>query len=560
MKKNIIKILGLFLIIISFFIFINKVKATDEEIVIVLDAGHGGTDPGAQNTELEINEADLNIKVARYLKEYLNEYDGIKVLMTHNGIESSDYLALVDRGMFARNNNANILISLHFNANNIKLLYGAEIYVTADTSLDKYNKNSTKLANCILNRLSDLGIYNRGVKTRLSDESEEKYMYSNGTVADYYGVIRYPMKGDSEGLGVDISKGEGIPGMIIEHCFIRGNDVQFLDSEEDLKKLAKADCEGIVEYYGLKKKGEAVKSVSLDKTILTLTKDIKTKLTATISPETAINKNVTWKSSDENIAKVDQNGNVTAVRIGKATITVTTEDNKKVAKSTIIVKDMEIEVDKEYITMLKGEKTKIKTNIELSLKEDKIEMQSENPKIAEIDENGIITALNTGRTVINIKIKNTNILKKIIINVNELKNEQKVIIKDLKENYNTLSRIKEKTTLDKFMKCFKITDDLDIEIKNNKDYITTNTIVNIINKNSKEILKTYYCIVYGDTNRDGKITSSDYVLIKNHIMEINKLPIQVLDAADVNRDGKVSSSDYVLIKNHIMKGTDLKTE
>ena len=110
------------------------------------------------------------------------------------------------------------------------------------------------------------------------------------------------------------------------------------------------------------------------------------------------------------------------------------------------------------------------------------------------------------------------------------------------------------------MKCFKITDDLDIEIKNNKDYITTNTIVNIINKNSKEILKTYYCIVYGDTNRDGKITSSDYVLIKNHIMEINKLPIQVLDAADVNRDGKVSSSDYVLIKNHIMKGTDLKTE
>lgn len=560
MKKSIIKILGLFLIIISCSIFINTVKATDDEIVIVLDAGHGGTDPGAQNTELGINEADLNIKVARYLKDYLNEYDGIKVLMTHNGIESSDYLELVDRGMFARNNNADILISLHFNANNISLLYGAEIYVTADTSLDKYNKNSTKLANCILDKLSKLGIYNRGVKTRLSDEPGDKYMYSNGTIADYYGVIRYPMKGDSEGLGVDIAKGEGIPGMIIEHCFIRGNDVQFLDSEEDLKKLAKADCDGIVEYYGLRKKGEAVKSVSLDKPNLMITKNDKTKLIATVSPETAINKKVMWKSSDEKIVKVDNDGNITAVGIGKATITVTTEDNKKTAKADVIVKDMEIEVDKEYITMLKGDKLQIKTNAATISETNIIEMESENSKIAEIDKNGIITALGAGRTGINIKIKNTNISKKIIVNVNELKEEQKIAIKDLKENYDTLSRIKEKTTIDKFMKCFEITNNLSIEIKNNKDYIATNTIVNIIDKDSKEALKTYYCIVYGDTNRDGKITSSDYVLIKNHIMETNKLPIQVIDAADVNRDGKVSSSDYVLIKNHIMKGTDLKTE
>lgn len=560
MKKSIIKILGLFLIIISCSIFINTVKATDEEIIIVLDAGHGGTDPGAQNKELGINEADLNIKVSRYLKDYLNEYDGIKVLMTHNGMAGSDYLALVDRGMFARNNNADILISLHFNANNISLLYGAEIYVTADTSLDKYNKNSTKLANCILNKLSKLGIYNRGVKTRLSDEPGDKYMYSDGTIADYYGVIRYPMKGDSEGLGVDIAKGEGIPGMIIEHCFIRGNDVQFLDSEEDLKKLAKADCDGIVEYYGLRKKGEAVKSVSLDKPNLMLTKNNKTKLIATVSPETAINKKVMWKSSDEKIVKVDNNGNITAVGIGKATITVTTEDNQKTAKADIIVKDMEIEVDKEYITMLKGDKLQIKTNVEPYSETDIIEMESENSKIAEIDKNGIITALGAGRTGINIKIKNTNISKKIIVNVNELKEEQEITLKDLKENYDTLSRIKEKTTIDKFMKCFEITDNLDIEIKNNKDYIATNTIVNIIDKDSKKVLKTYYCIVYGDTNRDGKITSSDYVLIKNHIMETNKLPIQVIDAADVNRDGKVSSSDYVLIKNHIMKGTDLKTE
>jgi len=131
-------------------------KAANKEIKIALDAGHGGIDTGAQNIDLGINEADLTIKVARYLKEYLNEYEGIKVLMTHNGLASNERLEIKDRGMFARNNNVDMIISLHFNANSIALLDGAEIYVTADTSCEKYNANSTKLANCILNKISSI--------------------------------------------------------------------------------------------------------------------------------------------------------------------------------------------------------------------------------------------------------------------------------------------------------------------------------------------------------------------------------------------------------------------
>lgn len=56
----------------------------------------------------------------------------------------------------------------------------------------------------------------------------------------------------------------------------------------------------------------------------------------------------------------------------------------------------------------------------------------------------------------------------------------------------------------------------------------------------------------GDVNNDGKITSSDYVLIKNSIMGTISLDERQQKAADVNHDGKVSSSDYVMIKNYIM--------
>ena len=64
--------------------------------------------------------------------------------------------------------------------------------------------------------------------------------------------------------------------------------------------------------------------------------------------------------------------------------------------------------------------------------------------------------------------------------------------------------------------------------------------------------KTYTLIIYGDVNGDGKIAATDYVLIKNHIMDVKKLNDFEKLCADVNRDNKVLATDYVAIKNHIM--------
>lgn len=80
----------------------------------------------------------------------------------------------------------------------------------------------------------------------------------------------------------------------------------------------------------------ATTGVSLDKTSIELTEGDETILTATVTPDNATNKNVTWTSSDESIATVD-NGKVTAIKEGATTITATTEDGGKTAKCAVIV-------------------------------------------------------------------------------------------------------------------------------------------------------------------------------------------------------------------------------
>ena len=80
-----------------------------------------------------------------------------------------------------------------------------------------------------------------------------------------------------------------------------------------------------------------VASVSLDKTSMTLTVGETQTLTATVTPDNAQDKSVTWSSSDATVATVDQDGKVTAVKAGSATITVTTTDGGKTATCAVTI-------------------------------------------------------------------------------------------------------------------------------------------------------------------------------------------------------------------------------
>ena len=80
-----------------------------------------------------------------------------------------------------------------------------------------------------------------------------------------------------------------------------------------------------------------VTAVTLDKTTLSIKRGNTETLTATVEPEDASNKNVTWASDNEAVATVDENGVVTAVSAGTANVTVTTVDGGKTATCVVTV-------------------------------------------------------------------------------------------------------------------------------------------------------------------------------------------------------------------------------
>ena len=90
--------------------------------------------------------------ISKYLKEYLSGYAGVDVMLTHNG----STMSIEDRAEFARNNKADLLISVHINSVNETSVNGAEAYVTYRTDLPKYNQEMTSLANLILRNISKL--------------------------------------------------------------------------------------------------------------------------------------------------------------------------------------------------------------------------------------------------------------------------------------------------------------------------------------------------------------------------------------------------------------------
>ncbi|HQD76820.1 MAG TPA: S-layer homology domain-containing protein [Bacillota bacterium] len=107
----------------------------------------------------------------------------------------------------------------------------------------------------------------------------------------------------------------------------------------DISKYPHPGERTVLDYdtYELKLMEVPVSEVSVEPAELIMAVGRTEKITATISPPNATNKKVNWSSSDENVATVDENGYVTAVAPGTATITATTEDGGKKATCEVTV-------------------------------------------------------------------------------------------------------------------------------------------------------------------------------------------------------------------------------
>lgn len=218
--------------------------ASNGDLVVAIDAGHGGSDAGA--TYGGMQEKDVNLKIAKYIRAYLEEYAGVQVYMTRS---TDTYVELSERVSRSVENNADVFISIHNNASSNLETSGSMVFYPNNSYRPKLNKEGSGLADSILGKLTGLGLPDLGIRTR---DSESGNTYSDGSIADYYSVIRN-------------AKLQGITGIIVEHAFVscEADRNNYLGSDAKLKKLAKADVEGIAEYYGLVYNGLVEPAVTL---------------------------------------------------------------------------------------------------------------------------------------------------------------------------------------------------------------------------------------------------------------------------------------------------------
>ncbi len=160
-----------------------------------------------------------------------------------------------------------------------------------------------------------------------------------------------------------------------------------------------------------------VTGVSLDKTSAELKINESLGLKASISPADATNKDVTWATSDEKIAKVDENGKVTAAGAGKVTITVTTKDGGFKATCEVTVRNEEVPVVKVTGVSLDKILAELKINESVELKatispadatNKEVTWTSSDEKIAKVDANGKVTAVGAGHATIIVTTKDGN--------------------------------------------------------------------------------------------------------------------------------------------------------
>lgn len=202
----------------------ERVFPHDDNLVIVIDPGHGGTDTGTQGGRIQ--ERFMNLITAQALASRLSMYEGVTVYMTRSDNDTT--LSLTDRAKYAQSVEADFVFSIHYNACYAHDRFGIEVYTSR---VAPYNAYGYQFGNLLMQKFeSQYGIFPRGVKTRKGLRTE----------GDYYTIISANIYRE-------------IPAVIIEHCFADGTvDAVHTASNDQFKSYGETDADAIAEYFGLK--------------------------------------------------------------------------------------------------------------------------------------------------------------------------------------------------------------------------------------------------------------------------------------------------------------------
>lgn len=182
--------------------------------IILIDAGHGGWDPGKVATN-NIFEKDINLVIAKKLQEYL-EQSGAFVFMTRvedKALSDKKMQDMMTRKEISNSTNADMMISIHQNSFSQKNVKGAQVFYY------KESNNGKKLAELI----------QAEIKNNV-DENNNRVAKTN---SDYY-----------------ILRKIKIPSVIVECGFLsNNNELEKLSSNDYQNKIAWSIYLGILDYY-----------------------------------------------------------------------------------------------------------------------------------------------------------------------------------------------------------------------------------------------------------------------------------------------------------------------
>ncbi|MDH3998312.1 MAG: N-acetylmuramoyl-L-alanine amidase [Desulfuromonadales bacterium] len=226
---------------------IPKSKATSKLRRIVVDAGHGGRDPGAVGPN-KVLEKDVTLKMAKALAKELRKRLKCEVVLTRSG---DVYLPLEERTAIANKVDADLFISLHANANNSRKAYGIETYYLNFSKNDKAAAVAARENNTSLKQVSDLELilFDLMANSKINESSRLASEIQSNLVKKIGG--KYSKVRD---LGVKqgpfyVLLGATMPSVLVETAFISNpREEKRLVSKDFQNTAAKAIAEAVHSY------------------------------------------------------------------------------------------------------------------------------------------------------------------------------------------------------------------------------------------------------------------------------------------------------------------------
>ncbi|WP_191603107.1 N-acetylmuramoyl-L-alanine amidase [Marinomonas algicola] len=227
---------------------LSSLAAIKRDVVIVIDAGHGGKDPGAIG-KYKVREKDIVLSIAKELAKNLSALEGFKPVLTRS---SDVYLPLRDRSQVARNANADLLISIHADAFTKSSARGASVWALSlsgkTSEMGRWlaeQEQSSELVGGI--SLDDKDQLLAEVLLDMSMNSTIQFSLNIGSsVLGEMGRVAKLHKSTVQQAGFVVLKSPDIPSILIETGFVsNATEAKNLGSYAYRKKLASAIAKGV---------------------------------------------------------------------------------------------------------------------------------------------------------------------------------------------------------------------------------------------------------------------------------------------------------------------------